>query len=423
MLKRTRIALISDLHIGREAIAIDLCPHEIDGDDKVGMETNFLLKFRTFVTSAEFSSGGAIDYLCVTADISHRADPKEFEHAHKVIADLADSLSVPHERVFFVPGNHDVHWPVMSLEPKAFWDRFRYEPLLQEKLIFKEQISRAESGSFHQLPHFVAWKADGNLVVGINSAAFDAPDPDDGKHHGLIHPDTLHELEIFLDQLVYDPDVLRICLVHHHPLNYSDSQPDLPDFSAAINAQNLLNLLSKHKFDLLFHGHKHVAQLTHYGSTNNGHPVTVLGAGSLSAQLSPKWCGLAQNQFHIIEVTERDARTHAAIGHVATWNFVNRSWREGQHDFGLCAKEGFGTLSTASELESEIASRLDGILKNKGICRWSDLESAMPSLQYVNTKAAYIALDRITRERGAEFLADLNSRKQKWVVLSDAGDK
>ena len=423
MLKKTRIALVSDLHIGREAISTDLCPHELDGSDIVGMETNFLQKFRALVTSPELINEGEIDYLCVTGDISDRADPKEFAHAHIVISQLADSLSVPESRVFFVPGNHDVHWPVMNLEPKDFWDRFRYEPLLQNDLLFKKQLANAESGDFHQVPHFVAWRTDSNIIIGINSAAFDDPKPDDGKHHGLIHSKTLSELELFLETLPYDPTALRVCLVHHHPLNYSDSQPDLADFSAAINAQNLLNLLSKHKFDLLLHGHKHVAQLTHYGSTNNGHPVTVLGAGSLSAQLSSRWCGLAQNQFHIIEVTERDSKTHAAIGHVSTWNFVNRTWREGQHDYGLCAKEGFGTLSTAAELEYQIAVKLDEILKIKDVCRWADLESAIPSLKYVNTKAAYNAIDRIARDRGVEFVGDLNAKKQKWIVLNDTEER
>jgi 3',5'-cyclic AMP phosphodiesterase CpdA len=423
MLNKIRIALISDLHIGREAVSVDLCPHQIDPSKEVGMEREFLRKLETFLASDEFKKDGPIDALCVTGDISDRADPIEFILADKILKQLADALNLSLDSIFFVPGNHDVHWPVMKLDPASFWANYRYEPLLQKDLLFRQRLTAAHDGAFHESPHYAIWKTSGCLIVGINSAAFDDPKPADGKHHGLINQDTLEKLENALVNIPYEPNQLRVCLLHHHPINYSDFQPEYADFSAATNAGNLFNLLSAHNFDLMMHGHKHVPQLNHWPAANNGHPMTILGAGSLSAQISTEWCGLAQNQFHVIEVVGRDPKNHAAFGNVATWNFVGRKWCEGESRFGLAAKEGFGTLSTAMELEQEIFKALKSVFDSgASYCKWNRLEKEMPAIAYVNTKAAFAAINKIAKTNNYTFVGDANSKKLDWIILHEGND-
>lgn len=423
MLNKFRIALISDLHVGKEAVSIDMCPHQIEPSKEVGMERDFVKKLKKFLTSEEFTKDGPIDALCVTGDISDRADPVEFELADKILKELAEALNISLDALFFVPGNHDVHWPVMKLDPASFWVKYRYEPLLQENLLFWKRLAAADVGAFHESPHYAIWKTGRCLIVGINSAAFDDPKPIDGKHHGLIHQETLNELQTILATIPYEPNQIRICLLHHHPINYSDFQPEYADFSAATNAGNLFNLLSEHRFDLMMHGHKHVPQLNHWPAANNGHPMTILGSGSLSAQISTEWCGLAQNQFHVIEVVGRDAKSHAVFGNVATWNFVGRKWCEGESRFGMAAKEGFGTLSTAMELEHEILKALQAIFDSgASYCKWNRLERAMPAITYINTKAAFAALSKVARENDYTFVGDVNSKKLAWIILPEGND-
>lgn len=419
MLKRTRIAVISDLHIGTEAVSLDLCPHELDEEKKVGLQTDFISVFKNYVKTDEFKKGGPIDLLCVTGDISNRASPIEFRRAHEVLMELASSLGIEHEQVYFVPGNHDVHWPVMKLEPKEFWDKFRYEPFLQENLIFKDRVDAAETGAFHTQPHFVAWNNDSRLIVGINSAAFDSPEPEHKKHHGLIPEATLIALEEYLASLTWSSSELRICLLHHHPILYSDPQPNIPDFSAATNAGKLFEILSKYQFDLVVHGHKHYPQLTHRAAVTNGHPVTVLGAGSLSAKLSSQWNGIAQNQFHVIDVEGRNVHTNGTFGFVATWNHVSGKWREGHSQLGLCATEGFGTLSTPHEIKSAITEKITAIFQDTNVqmCDWTLLSKQIPYLKHSKNSIVFEAMNEVAKDLGCDLYGDIDSKKAKWAII------
>lgn len=333
--------------------------------------------------------------------------------------ELAAALGLRDDQIYFVPGNHDVHWPVMNLKPKEFWNEFRYKPFLQDSLIFKTRMDAADIGAFDTYPHFVAWNDESKLVVGINSAAFDSPEPDHKKHHGLISEETLNGLEKYLKGLIWNPSDLRVCLLHHHPIIYSDPQSNIPDFSAATNAANLFEILSKYNFDLVIHGHKHYPQLTHHAAGTNGHPVTVLGAGSLSAKLSSQWNGIAQNQFHIVEIEGRNENTNGTFGFVATWNHVSGKWREGHSQLGLCATEGFGTLSTPHEIRLAIAEKFVQIMADPKIqmCTWELLVQKIPHLKHSKNSIVFDAMSKVADDVGGIVFGDVDSKKTKWAIL------
>jgi 3',5'-cyclic AMP phosphodiesterase CpdA len=409
-----RVAVISDLHIGRKARALDLCPHDLKPEQQVGLIRDYIKTFSEYVTSKEFQLSGPVNALCVTGDISNEADPEEFKLAHAVVSSIAEALEVAPNRVYYVPGNHDVHWPVMKLEPTEFWRKYRFDPLLQEGLIFKSRMTDAATGAFHESPHFVAWQTEDLLVVGINSAASDGPVPEYGEHNGIIHQETLNALNTFLTTTQHDNNQIRICLLHHHPINYSDFQTTIPDYSIAINADNLFQLLSAHRFDVIIHGHKHVPQLRHTAAVSNGHPLTVLGAGSFSARLDSQWVGAAQNQFHIIEIEGRDPATLGAFGHVATWDFSAGKWIESHSRMGLCATESFGSLSTAHELIAEISPYVVPIINNNRICHWTDLVAKAPRLSRSSTKVAYEVLLSLAKLQDLEHFGEMDTPGRKW---------
>jgi len=85
----------------------------------------------------------------------------------------------------------------------------------------------------------------------------------------MNNPITVLRLQSSLDwldnelgkMLQHEPSQLRLFVVHHHPIQYSEPYPDIPafvDFSILSNAGNLHALLRKHNFDILIHGHRHV---------------------------------------------------------------------------------------------------------------------------------------------------------------------
>lgn len=418
-MKKTRIAVISDLHIGKKSRALDLCPHELSAEDKIGLTNAFVEKFVEHVSSHEFTSTGKIDFLCIAGDICNQAHPLEFQCAHEAVIKIANALKINTEQIYFVPGNHDIHWPVMDLKPVDFWRRFRYEPLLQADLIFKKQLQTAIYGDFHDSPYFTVWQFDGHLIIGINSAAFDSPIAEHGKHHGLIAQETLDKLDNFLEKHAIVITKLRICVLHHHPIQYSDPLPDFPDFSTATNAGNFFGILSKHKIDIVIHGHKHVPHLKHHQISNNGHPITILGAGSFSAILDTKWVGTVANQFHIINVEGRDQKSGAAVGHVATWDFdISGHWKTSHTRTGLCATEGFGSLLTPTAVIEKIGSITDQFINKSGHCSWEMLVNEIPELQHVNTEVAFRALEDIAKSRNIQLFGEVNTTNRKWVLLN-----
>lgn len=419
MTSKTRIAVISDLHIGHKSIALDLCPHDLTPEEKVGKTVNFLDLFDAHVSSPVFKEKGPIDLLCITGDISDKADPKEFELAHEVISKVAASLGVLTQNIFYVPGNHDVHWPVMNLSPRNFWQHFRYEPLLQPGLLFASRLNSAHIGKYHLSPHFAAWICENDrIVVGINSAAFDSPIPQQGKHHGLIHQETIDELRRFLSDIPHSAAQLRICLLHHHPITYSDPLPNEADFSAAANAENLFSALSEHRFDLVIHGHKHVPHLAYRPQVSNGHPLMILGAGSFSARLDSQWVGTAQNQFHVIDVVGRDTTTHHGIfGHVSTWDFSSGRWIRSHSRTGVCATENFGALSTPQQIEEAITLSVQEQIKANRSCKWKSLEEENPELIHVNTRVAFETFRGVGQKLGLDTYGELDSPDRGWILI------
>lgn len=422
MVKPVRIAVISDLHVGSKARALDLCPHELPHEKKLSKSKDFLKVFVEHVGSEKFRQAGGVDQLFVTGDISNYADPTEFNLASEVVQKIADAMGVATENIFFVPGNHDLHWPVMKLVPTSFWQNFRYAPLMQPDLIFRKRIDDAKIGAFDKAPYFIVWDSLHSLVIALNTAAFDSPDPETGKHNGLVSQETLNELDSFLATIPFDSSHSRICLLHHHPIQYSDLVPNIPDYSALTNAENLRELLSKHRVDIAIHGHKHVPHLQHTHAVTNGHPLTILGAGSFSAELETQWTGTTQNQFHIINVEGRNPNTHAVYGYVETWNFeVSGSWRASNSHTGLNATEGFGSLTTIAEIKAQVEPLVNQLISAQGTCTWEDVNSKHPHLAHVKTQVAFEVFSEIGRAKGLRVYGDVNTVDRMWALLPAAG--
>ena len=58
---------------------------------------------------AELIQDGPFDLICFTGDAADWGKPEEFAAATQFLHGICDHLGVPHDRLFVVPGNHDVH--------------------------------------------------------------------------------------------------------------------------------------------------------------------------------------------------------------------------------------------------------------------------------------------------------------------------
>ena len=408
-----RIAHLSDLHVGHENRGLDMCPHELKPSERVGRTEDYVATFESLAASDAFKADGPIDMLCITGDISNRAHATEFVYADRAIRRVASALGIPGEAVYFVPGNHDVHWPVMGLEPQRFWSAYRYAPLLQGELAFRQRASESAAGAFDVAPYFVAWESDKALIVGINSAAYDGPE--DELHPGTVRQETLEALDQFLSARVRDPQKLRLCLLHHHPFQMSEPIPDTNDPTIVVNAENFLALLSKHCFDLVMHGHKHQPRLkTHL--VNNCHPMISMCAGSFSAVLHPLHFDGSSNLFHVINVHGRDPSSGGITGTVQSWTHKGK-WEPSHALRGIPAVEAFGSHSTPDQIRAHLIAGLQTCMDSAEFCRWPDLVEHESQLQHVRSDVAHGLLTEVARELGYDMAGDKNGSPASWAVF------
>lgn len=411
-MRKLRIALVSDLHVGTNARGLDICPLPIADDAKIGKKDDYVGIFER--TAAEFLASGRIDILCVTGDITNTGHASEFSSASRAIGRIATALDVAEHRVFFSPGNHDVNWPVMKLSPESFWSAHRYSPMLQDELIFQRRLADAIAGRIDTHPYYVVWDSPEALVASVNSAAYDGPNA--APHSGEIRQETIDDLRRFLSGMERDSNKIRMCLLHHHPIQYSEPIPDTPDQSIIVNAENFLNLISEQQFDIILHGHKHHPRLkTHQGDNSN--PFVSLCAGSFSATLNSLQSGTISNLFHIINIESRHPASGGIQGYVETWSFrTEGKWQVSHQLHGIHPREAFGTSASVGEIENRIRTILTSFVQTARNCAWSDIITADPELDFVRTDVAFGAFTRMSVEQGYEVAGDKHVATRTWVA-------
>ena len=62
-----------------------------------------------------------VDIVCFTGDAANQGKPEEFDQAGEFLNGVLEQLDLPKERLFIVPGNHDIHRPTNQ----AAWKRIR----------------------------------------------------------------------------------------------------------------------------------------------------------------------------------------------------------------------------------------------------------------------------------------------------------
>ncbi|HVG60856.1 MAG TPA: metallophosphoesterase [Hyalangium sp.] len=69
----------------------------------------------------ELLEDGPFDLVCFTGDVVYAGKATEYAFAHALVAQLLEPLRLPMERLFVVPGNHDIDRDV----GKAAWEALR----------------------------------------------------------------------------------------------------------------------------------------------------------------------------------------------------------------------------------------------------------------------------------------------------------
>lgn len=211
---------------------------------------------------------GPVGAILIGGDIAFKGDPQEYQAAFTWFNELAEACGCPLERMFVIPGNHDVDRGIINRSPgtRNAQQAIDLAPSHRRERELRTQFSDAETGrallaplaaynDFAKLfscqvypPEHLYWKQDLPLEGGVHL-----------RIHGLTstllsgaggQDDTRESLYLSPLQTVLDPDddVVNLVLCHHPP----DWFMDQDDVDGAICARAAIHLF----------GHKHRQRVT-----------------------------------------------------------------------------------------------------------------------------------------------------------------
>ena len=386
------LVIISDLHVGDAARSSDLSRPNTATDKPDG----FIDEFTSYVGQAALRP----DLLLIAGDITNRAHPVEFQIAGRAIERLTNALGLTFpDDVVVVPGNHDVNWKSISQFPEdttAYSIRSRYYPLRFDDWPF-DRMMASNGRHLCEAPYFAVYSRNDWLVVAFNSSSHDGPASSPDKEHFGLAPDaSLKALEDELRSLGPRGQETRVFLVHHHVVPRDDRARDKRDPSLLVNSSDLLALLGRYSFDLVVHGHKHLPALSTEMTATNV-PLTVFGAGSFSATISPVNAGPIQNYFHALEVDGRHPTDDTIQGRVRSWAYViPEGWREGASVLGIDHVYPYGCHLSLTALVSRVQAVLSQQIRpGHESVEWRDVMTAISDLEYLGPPALHDLIGRV----------------------------
>lgn len=234
-----------------------------------------------------------LDAVFVTGDLAHSGKPDEYALVVELLRGLMEVTSVPAERVFVVPGNHDVdrevgRWVLRTLagddDATAFFAEAKHRVAHARKLQAYRESMAATLGEGRPLGLSVGEEAVEVLevrgarvaVASFNSAWFAQGDDDHGKLW-LGEPNVNHA-----GQRVADLETSFAIALLHHPLG------DLHD----LERDNVEHYLER-SFDLVMRGHLHKDK-TRAIATQRGGYVEVAGPAAYQGSQWPNGCFLGE---------------------------------------------------------------------------------------------------------------------------------
>lgn len=227
---------ISDIHF-RSPNCLDP-----DQDPDRPYRTRLLQDVRLLV-----SEHGPVSAILVGGDIAFKGAAEEYETALVWLRELAAIAGCPQERIYVVPGNHDVDRTAIANQPavsNAMSAIFSAPPERRESE-FRTQISDADTGkslllplaAYNEfaklfncqvfLPEHLSWRQDLGLEGGVKLRIHGLTST---ILSGLSGDDKRSDLYLSPLQTVLDPvdDVVNLVLCHHPPDWLSD-QDDVQD--------------------------------------------------------------------------------------------------------------------------------------------------------------------------------------------------
>ena len=250
--------------------------------------------------------------IAITGDVTTKHEESGFDQASDFIKKLSKTRIMGAVRgmksIFLIPGNHDVDFTAKATVNK--WFRFTN--------FYNELFStNYKPGNPLEYVRLVINKSQGYSVLTLNSEIHVAAEGED-QFRGHIDEEQLAKVGSLLKT---NEDSLRLTIriaLIHHPVLIPALVEANRGYDAVIRSGQLLNILNKHDFHIILHGHKHWPCTFTVDNANAYdqayvRPMLVLSGGSLGSRELPP--GNSENCYNKINlkwnVDTDEVRIHA----------------------------------------------------------------------------------------------------------------
>jgi 3',5'-cyclic AMP phosphodiesterase CpdA len=369
------IAVASDLHAGSAGSRHSFLR---DGASRLAWKSHPVEALFRLIARERLQS----DLLISPGDLTHECSVDGLRVGHDSIVELAHSLNCPWVCTI---GNHDVdsrhhHGDDIFAPARALSPDF---PL----------GDRDASLVFWDRGYAVLDLGTASLLV-LNST-FDHSDPS-AIEHGSINADILDSL----DELLSNSPLreLRLAVVHHHPHLHEDFGLGAADVMHG--GQQLIDLLRRHGFQLIIHGHKHHPKLS-YAAGDASSP-TVFAAGSFSYINYGELASNTRNVVHVIDLQPALSAELSVQGTIRSWQYNSGvGWNPATlESVGFPFHAGFGCRKTVDE----IVAAIRGLIVAR--TPWAELQESLPYLRYILPATRTSVLNRLRLENSIRVLRD-----------------
>jgi 3',5'-cyclic AMP phosphodiesterase CpdA len=190
--------------------------------------------------------------IAITGDFTSMCEEKGFDEAGQFLKQLAGAEVFGMVRgttnIHIVPGNHDINFRTDDDGLKWYlWTKF-------VNAAFGGSYSTGKPLEFVELHDH---SREGYVVLTLNSERHVREGCSD-TFRGQVDQEQLAKVASLLEANKTKLEKsLCVALIHHHPVLIPHLVEEGRGYDAVVNSGLLLNLLNKHGFHLVLHGHKH----------------------------------------------------------------------------------------------------------------------------------------------------------------------
>src|ERR1035437_2470695 len=228
-------------------------------------------------------------YLLLTGDITESGHGNEYEDALVQIDSLRNELSIDPNAALAIPGNHDISWPMSEISDKGGTPTLK----LHNFRTFRGKLNPASQNTAKpEVFPYITDARNGLQILLLDSCELETH----ARHCGYINEEILLRTLIAITLVKdYDPNLLRIVLIHHR-LDVAGA--DLK--SAISNYEQIEVILAQNDCHVILTGHIHEGSIQVV--ERHGKRFLKSGSGSAGVNHTQRKDGMPnQYSIHIID--------------------------------------------------------------------------------------------------------------------------